>query len=172
MTWLRPGVTSNWITITIPSYIYVKCMSTFWCCKWPYGCILTVSKPWVWSEMAESGSHLGSIHTTTTNMTWLRPGVTSDWITITIPSYIYVKCLSSFWCCKWPYGCIITVSKPWVCAPWILEKNIEMKKKYTQPGFEPLRDLNPWALSTLYCYEICYFESVKNSGTKKCPMGE
>ncbi len=30
------------------------------------------------------------------------------------------------------------------CVPLdYLKKSIEMKKKYTQPGFEPLRDLNP-----------------------------
>ncbi len=43
--------------------------------------------PWMWAELAESGSQLGAKHTTTT-MTWQRPGTTSDWITL--PSYIYI----------------------------------------------------------------------------------
>jgi hypothetical protein len=99
---------SDWIKL--PYYIYIKCLSTFWCIGWSYGCILTLSKPWRWTELAESGSQLGTKHTTTTT-TWLWPRTTSDWITL--PSYIYIKCSSTFQCSWWLYWYIITSSKPW-----------------------------------------------------------
>ena len=41
-------------------YIYMKCLSTFQCSGWLYGCILTPSTPWRWTELAESGSQLGT----------------------------------------------------------------------------------------------------------------
>ena len=68
---------------------------------------------WVQAEIAESGYQLGTNYTTTT-MTWMRPGTSSDWITV--PYYIYMKCLSTFWCSGWSYGCILTSSKPWAWA--------------------------------------------------------
>ena len=36
-------------------------------------------------------------------MTWVRPRTHSDWIKL--PSYIYIKFLSTFRCSGWPYGC-------------------------------------------------------------------
>ena len=111
MTWLSAGPTSDWITL--PSYTSMKCLSTLWCSEWSYGWILTSSKPWAWAELAESGSQLGTKHTTTT-MTWLRPGTTSDWITH--PSYTFIKCFSTFRCSEWSYVWILTSSKPWAWA--------------------------------------------------------
>ena len=105
MTWLRPRATSDWITL--PSNVYIKCLSMFTCSGWSYGCISMPSKPWRWIEFAEPGQQLGTNHT---NMTWLRPRTTSDWITL--PSHTYIKCLSTFPCSGWPYGCISSLSKP------------------------------------------------------------
>ena len=85
MTWLRPRITSDWIKI--PSYIYIKCLSTFQCRGRSYGCILTPSKSLRCTELAKSGSQLGTKHTTTT-MTWLWPRTTLDWTTL--PSYVHV----------------------------------------------------------------------------------
>ena len=102
MTWLRPRTTQEWITL--PSYIYIKFLFTFQCSESSYGCILTSSKPWRWTELAESGSQLDTKYTTTT-MTWLWPRTTSDWITL--PSYIYkvFKHLTMQWMFIWihPY---------------------------------------------------------------------
>jgi hypothetical protein len=89
MTWVRPRTPSDWISL--PSYIYIKYLSTFGCSGWPYECILSPSKPWRWVELAESGQQLG---TNLTTMTWVRPRTPSDWITL--PSYIYIKYLSTF----------------------------------------------------------------------------
>ena len=49
----RPGTTADWIKLL--SYIFIKWLSTFWCSGWPYGCILTSSKPWRYVDLAEPG---------------------------------------------------------------------------------------------------------------------
>jgi hypothetical protein len=103
-------------------YIHIYCLFTFQCSEWSYGCNLTSSKPWRWTELAESDSQLGTKHTTTT-MTWLLPRTTSDWITL--PSYIYIKCLSTLQWSGWSYVCILTSSEPWrwVEPGWIWVTN-------------------------------------------------
>jgi hypothetical protein len=92
MTWLRPGTT--WELITLTSYVYIKCFSTFWCSGWSSLLHKTME---VWAELpAQSESQTCKFHTT---MTWLRPGTTLEWITL--PLYIYINCLSTFQCSRW-----------------------------------------------------------------------
>ena len=94
--------------------IYIKCICTFWCSGWSYGCILTSSKPWRWTALAKSGSQLGTKHTTTTT-TWLWPRTTTDWITLL--SYMYIKYLSIFQCSRWSSLLTKTMEVGW--AGWI-----------------------------------------------------
>ena len=62
---------------TLPSYIYIKCLSTFWCSGWSSLLHKTME---VWAELlAQSESQTCKFHTT---MMWLRPGTTSEWITL------------------------------------------------------------------------------------------
>ncbi len=49
MTWVRPRTPSDWIKL--PSYIYIKYLSTFRCSGWPYGFLLSPSKPWMWVDL-------------------------------------------------------------------------------------------------------------------------
>ena len=98
-------------------YVYkvFKPLPVQWMDIWMYPyCIATREVGW-W---AHSGQLMGTNHTTTT---WVRLGSTSDWIKL--PFHKYIKCLSSFQCNEWTYGCILTVSQPGRLADWLILGN-------------------------------------------------
>ena len=128
--------------------IYIKSSRNFQCSGWSYACNLTSSQPWVWVEMAQHDSHLGTTFSTTT-MAWLLPGATSDWITH--PSYIYIKCLSTFqysgWCCA---------SKPYVWSE-MAEYDSQLGTKLNNTTMTWMRTgtISDWITLPSYIYISC-----------------
>ena len=104
----------------------------------------------MWAEIAKSGLHLGTKHTTTT-MAWLRPRTTSD--LITLPSYIYVKCSSIFQSSGWSYGCIFTSSKPCAWAE-VAESDSELGTNHTTMTWLRPGSCSDWITLPHYTYIV------------------
>ncbi len=73
MTWVRKRTPSDWITL--PSYIYIKYLSTFGCSGWPYGFLLSPSKPWRWVDLVTGfdPSWISLCHLSFGRFFWYKP---------------------------------------------------------------------------------------------------
>ena len=90
-----------------PYQMYLKCLSTFICCEWVYGCNLRllfyrcgpINLFW------KIGVRLKQM------MSWQRLGTPVD--CIPLPYQVCMKCLSTLIWCGWAYGSSIKLWYPW-----------------------------------------------------------
>ena len=108
MTYLRPGTTSDWITLpSYMSYVYKMCknLPIQWIVVWMYP--YSPSTPWRWVDLAEPGHQLGTNHISWHG--WGQEPLRLDYI-----HYLCIcKVFEHFWCSGWSYGCAPSPSMPW-----------------------------------------------------------
>jgi hypothetical protein len=103
-------VVVSWLRLQTPTdcilhkyWRYIWHLSTFICCEWAYGCTLTqVYLVEVDIKFSEIGLWGAQVMAQAARHQWLHPASILD-------TSKFVKCLSTFICCEWAYGCTLTL---------------------------------------------------------------